>query len=145
MVLVDSSIWIESARRDGDIGIKVALEALLEEYEAATTSPVLLEVLGGSRKEERKRMAGYFSIIPHFQADAQDWEKAISVGWMMRDKGFVLPWNDILIAAVALRRNLRVFAKDQHFDSLGLLTGMRLYRPGYGGTYTEEDPGAEGV
>lgn len=145
MVLVDSSIWIESARRDGDIGIKVALETLLEEYEAATTSPVLLEVLGGSRKEERKRMASYFSIIPHFQADAQDWEKAISVGRMMRDKGHVLPWNDSLIAAVAMRRNLRVYAKDKHFDALGLLTGVRLYRPGYGGNYTEEDQGAEGV
>lgn len=145
MVLVDSSIWIESARRDGDIGTKVALEALLEEYEAATTSPVLLEVLGGSRKEERKRMAGYFSIIPHFHVDAQDWEKAISVGWMMRDKGFSLPWNDILIAAVALRRNLRVYAKDEHFESMGLIAGVRLYHPGYGGTYTAEDPGTEGV
>ena len=56
MILVDSSIWIEAARRQGDLACKVALEAILEEYEAALCSPVKLEVLGGARKEERGRL-----------------------------------------------------------------------------------------
>ena len=57
MVLVDSSVWIEAARRQGDLGCKVALESLLEEYEAAWCSPVRLEVMGGARKEERRGLA----------------------------------------------------------------------------------------
>jgi predicted nucleic acid-binding protein len=140
MVLVDSSIWIEASRRDGDLGAKVALEALLEEYEAATTSPVLLEVLGGARKEERKRMADYFAIIPHIQADAKDWDKAISFAWFLRDKGISAPWNDSLIATVALRRDSRVFARDKHFDAMANMMGLALYRPGYGGSYSPESP-----
>ena len=34
MVLVDSSVWIESLRRTGRLEVKVALEGLLEAYGA---------------------------------------------------------------------------------------------------------------
>jgi predicted nucleic acid-binding protein len=145
MVLVDSSIWIEASRRDGDLGAKVALEALLEEYEAATTSPVLLEVLGGARKEERQRMSEYFSIIPHIQAEAKDWDKAVSFAWFLRDKGISAPWNNILIATIALRCDIRVFARGKHFDAMANMMGLTLYRPGLGGTYSPENRGGEGI
>ena len=49
MILVDSSVWIESLRREGRLDVKLALEGLLEEYEAAWCGPVKLEVLGGAR------------------------------------------------------------------------------------------------
>jgi len=63
MVLVDSSVWIEAARRDGDVSTKVALESSLEEYEAAATDPVRLEVLDGSRKDERQRLANSNALL----------------------------------------------------------------------------------
>jgi len=85
----------------------------------------------------------YFSIVPYFPVEPPDWEGAITLGWLMRDQGLVLPWNDLLIGAVALRRNLRVFARDQHFESLRMLAGLRLYHPGFSGTYSREDSGAE--
>ncbi|MDZ4286452.1 MAG: PIN domain-containing protein [Prosthecobacter sp.] len=141
MVLVDSSIWIEAARRQGDLEAKVSLEALLEEYEAATTSPVLLEVLGGARKEDRQRMRGYFDVIPHVLVDAKDWDHAVEFAWQLKDKGHSLPWNDVLIASVAIRRDLRVYAQDKHFEVMAAASGLRLYRPGYGGTYVHEETG----
>jgi predicted nucleic acid-binding protein len=57
---------------------KVAMRALLEEYEAATCSPVVLEVLGGARKEEREEMQEDFSVIPHIQAGPKNWAARIS-------------------------------------------------------------------
>lgn len=141
MVLVDSSIWIEASRRQGDLAAKVGLEALLEEYEAATTSPVLLEVLGGARKEERKRMRDYFRVVPHVAVDAKDWDNALTLAWQLKDKGHTLPWNDVLIASVALRRDLRVYAQDKHFEMMAAACGLRLYRPGYGGSYAPVDLG----
>ena len=65
MVLVDSSAWIESLRRQGDLRVKLAVEGLLEAYEAQWCSPVRLEVLGGARKEERARLGEHFSVIPY--------------------------------------------------------------------------------
>lgn len=52
MVLVDSSVWIEALRRDGSLHVKVALESLLDAYEAQWCSLVRLEVMGGARKQD---------------------------------------------------------------------------------------------
>jgi len=65
VVLVDSSIWIEALRRDGDVMVKLALKGLLGEMEAASCSMVKLEVMGGARKDERKRLEGYFEVVPY--------------------------------------------------------------------------------
>jgi predicted nucleic acid-binding protein len=135
MVLVDSSIWIEATRRQGDLLCKVALAALLEEYEAAACSPVLLEVLGGARKEERKRMQEDFSVVPHIQAGPKDWAAAIENAWKLRDHGHALPWNDVLIGTIGLRRQLCVYSIDKHFFVMRDILGLVLYTPGYGGTY----------
>ena len=141
MVLVDSSIWIEAARRQGDLLCKVALESLLEEMEAATCSPVLLEVLDGARKEERRTMGEYFEIIPHLVVGPKDWNRAIALAWQLRDKGHSVPWNDALIAATALNREVRVYAKDKHFELMEKELGLSLYRPGYGGSYSADEDG----
>jgi len=47
----------------------------------------------------------------------------------------VVKWNDILIATMAHRRDLRVFARDRHFDTMRDVLGLRLYQPGYNGMY----------
>ena len=59
MVLVDSSVWIEAVRPQGDLATKVALEALLEVDGALVSGPILLEVLGGCRPADRKRLLDY--------------------------------------------------------------------------------------
>lgn len=135
MVLVDSSVWIEASRREGDLMCKVALRALLDEYEAVTCSPVLLEVLGGARKDERNEMQEYFGLIPHISAGSQDWKEAVQHAWKLRDNGHSVPWNDLLVATIALRRGLRAFAKDKHFELMSRELGLPLYVPGYGGSY----------
>ena len=140
MVLIDSSIWIEAARREGDLTCKVALRALLDEYEAATCSPVLLEVLGGARKEERHEMQESFQVIPHINVGPKDWEAAITNAGRLRDKGHSVKWNDLLIGTVALRRMIRVYARDKHFEIMRDVLGLGLYAPGYGGSY---NPGVE--
>ncbi len=138
MVIVDSSVWIEAARRTGDLMCKAALRGLLEEYEAATCSPILLEVLGGARKEEREALREEFGVIPHIQVGPKDWDAAIENAWKLREKGHTLPWNDVLIGTVAVRRNLRAYANDKHFVSMQEAFGLRLYAPGYGGAYNAE-------
>jgi predicted nucleic acid-binding protein len=138
MVLVDSSVWIEAARRQGDLGCKVALEALLEEYEAALCSAVRLEVLGGARKEERSRLAAGLAVIPYIQVAETTWSLALDNAWRLRDAGLQAPWNDVLIASVAIEQACRVYARDKHFDLMAQAIGIRLYQPGYGGSFVPE-------
>jgi len=139
MVLVDSSVWIEGLRRKGRLDIKVALEALLEAYEAQICAPVRLEVMGGAKKEERRKLGFYFSVIPHRPARPDDWERAINLAWRLRDVGITAPWNDILIAAIAIHDGVRLYAIDAHFEKISQLCPLLLYRPGYGGSFQPDN------
>ena len=135
MVLVDTSVWIEATRRDGDLAYKVGLENLLEEYEAAWCSPVKLEFMGGARKEDRKKLEFWFECLPYRAIGEKHWEAAKLNAWKLRDKGLTLPWNDILIGTLANELGWRVYAKDQHFEVMSKHIGVRLYQSGYGGRY----------
>ena len=139
MVLVDSSAWIEALRRHGDLRVKLAVEGLLDAYEAQWCTPIRLEVLGGARKEERTRLGHWFSVIPYRPVREEDWERAIALAWRLRDSGLTVPWLDVLIAAVALHDQVRVYAVDTHFQEISKRTGLILYEPGYGGGYAGEN------
>jgi hypothetical protein len=136
MVLVDSSVWIEALRRDGNVQVKLALEALLEEYQATWCGPVKLEVLGGARAQERKALEDHFSCIPYFPMTDTAWDSAKELAWRLRDKGCTAPWNDILIASLSRKAECRVYAVDKHFDLMQRSgAGIVLYQPGYNGKY----------
>lgn len=139
MVLVDSSVWIEAIRRTGRLDIKVGLEALLEAFEACWCGPVKLEVLGGARAQERRRLSAWFDCVPYRPMTDVAWDRAKELAWRLRDQGQTLPWNDVLIASLALTWGCRVYAADHHFEVMHDLAGLLLYQPGYGGQY---DPGS---
>jgi len=136
MVLVDSSVWIESLRRDGRLDVKLALESLLEEYEAAWCGPVKLEVLGGARASDRQKLEMHFECIPYFQMKDAAWDAAKKIAWRLRDHGCNPPWNDILIATLSVQAECRVYSIDRHFQQMQEAgAGIVLYEPGYGGKY----------
>jgi predicted nucleic acid-binding protein len=135
MVIVDSSVWIESMRREGRIDIKIGLEGLVEAAEAAFCGPIKLEVLGGARIQDRKRLSAYFECIPYRPINDAAWEFAKDCAWRLRDKGHTIPWNDILIGSLSVTWNCRVYSADQHFETMRDVIGVRLYKPGYGGKY----------
>lgn len=141
MVLVDSSAWIESLRRNGDMRVKLAVEGLLEAYEAQWCSPVRLEVLGGARLEERAHLGKRFSVIPYRPCREDDWDRAVALAWRLRGKGLTVPWLDVLIAAIAIHDVVRLYTIDAHFHEIAKHTGLLLYRPGYGGSFNDMDDG----
>jgi predicted nucleic acid-binding protein len=135
MVLVDSSVWIEAARRDGDLAYKVGLEGLLYEDEAVWCGPIKLEVLGGAPPGQRALLTTMFGYVPHRSIEDDSWEQAKECAWRLRDRGFTLPWNDVLIGSLARQWGCRVYAKDSHFEVMRDALGIRLYAPDYGGKF----------
>lgn len=140
MVLVDSSVWIEAARRTGRLDCKVGLENLVDAAEAMFCGPIKLEVLGGARQEDRKRMAAYFDCIPYRAISDDAWNFALDCAWRLRDKGHTIPWNDILIGSLSVKLGCQVYSVDQHFEVMQVV-GVRLYRPGYGGSFQPDTGG----
>ena len=138
MVLVDSSVWIECARRGGAEDFRVGLQNLVAADEAVICGPILMEVLGGARLEDRPGLATGLGYIPQREIEDGAWDFALHCGWRLRDHGHVLPWSDILIGSLSLQWGCRVYAVDPHFEAMREAIGVRLYRPGEGGSYVRE-------
>lgn len=136
MVLVDSSVWIEALRRQGRLEVKLAVQGLLEAYEAQWCSPVRLEVLGGARPEERGRLGRHFAVIPYRTSTEADLDRALALAWKLRDRGLSVPWLDVVVAALALHDGSRLYTLDAHFGRMAEIVPLQLYEPGYGGMYS---------
>lgn len=139
MVLVDSSAWIEGFRRKGDLRVKLALEGLLEAYEAQWCAPVRLEVIGGARREDRAALGRHFSVIPYRPCRSDDWDRAIGLAWKLRGQGLTVPWLDVLIAAIAIHDEVRLYTLDAHFEKIAQHASLFLYRPGHAGGYSPDE------
>ncbi|RPJ35316.1 MAG: PIN domain-containing protein [Verrucomicrobiaceae bacterium] len=138
LVIVDTSAWIETHRRDGSPAVKLAVRGLLDEFEAALCGPVEMEYLGGVRPEERERLQAWCNVLPYVRNDQKLWRKAAANFALLKKKGITAPWNDVLIATIALENGCRVYAVDKHFTAMAPLLGFHLYQPGYGGSYNPE-------
>ena len=138
MVLVDTSAWIAFFRRDGDPAVKLAMRSLIEELEATLCGPVEMEFLGGARPHERPRIQKRFEILPYLPNDQKIWREAATHYATLRGKGVTVPWNDALIATLALRQNCRAYAVDHHFEAMEKYLGLRLYTPAYNGNFQPE-------
>jgi predicted nucleic acid-binding protein len=80
-------------------------------------------------------MSAYFSIVPYVQIGAKTWHSAQMLCWKLKDNGLTIPMGDALIAALALEHGCRLYADDAHFGQIAKHSPLRLYSPGYGGSY----------
>jgi len=138
MVLVDTSAWIEFFRRDGDSAVKLAMKALVEELEATLCGPVEMEFLGGARPHERSRIQSRFDILPYLSNNQKIWRETATNYATLRSKGVTAPWNDVLIATLSLTKGCRIYTVDAHFEAMRKHLGLRLYAPGYNGSFVPD-------
>lgn len=139
MVLVDTSAMVEFFRRQGALEVKLAVRGLLDAFEATLCGPVELEFLGGARREEKDRIQAWLNILPYLRNDQKLWRKGAETYSRLRSEGLTVPWNDALIATLALGADCRVYAVDKHFSAMAPILGVRLYTPGYAGMYRPEN------
>lgn len=139
MVLIDTSAWIETHRLKGDLHVKLAVRGLLDAYEATLCGPVEMEFLGGARPEERERLQAWCSVLPYLRNDQRIWRQAAVNFSRLRSKGLTIPWNDALVATLAINADCRVYSVGRHFTLIAPILGLRLYTPGYSGTFRPEN------
>jgi len=138
LVLVDTSVWIESVRRPKS-AVADELRMLLEKDEAATTEVVVAEVLQGARTE--KDFADWSDRMdaPHFFPSSLElWRKAAQMAFELRIKGLTTPLADLVIAAVALENDLSLYSVDDHFSRV---PGLRQHSPRNVSVRRPPDPG----
>jgi predicted nucleic acid-binding protein len=128
MVLPDTSVWVDFARRGtrGDAG---ALRGLLDSGEVATCGPVAAELLAGAQGEVAERMWATLSSLPWAELTADDWRDAGETAGRLRRSGETLPLTDIAIATAAASAGHAVWSFDGDFERIQTaLDALEIYR-----------------
>ena len=116
-VLVDTSVWIEFFKSQSKIGD--TLETLLKKDSVWVCGVILFELVQGIRSDsEKARIIQFLKDLNYIEMTDTLWQKAGELSCSLKIKGITLPFSDILIAAIALDKNLSVFTLDKHFEHI---------------------------
>jgi predicted nucleic acid-binding protein len=121
-VLVDTSVWsLALRRRSGDLNPKekvivVELSELIREGRTRLIGLVRQELLSGIKSAENyETLRSHLRSFPDETIDTTDYEEAAKFGNRCRGKGIVVSIVDILLCAIAIRREWAVFTTDPDF------------------------------
>ena len=125
MVLVDTSVFIETQRRpDSDVARELA--TLLVNGEALVTGAVIMEYVQGARSDsELTFLIEHLTSIAYLDMDQQAWLIAGQISNRLMRTGETLAEFDVAIAATAIRHDVPLYTLDRGFERIQELT---LYR-----------------
>ncbi len=120
--LIDSNVFIGLMRQGLDPA--EVLTETVSSTDLATCGIVRVEVLRGVKNPRvRDGLAEFFDVLQNVPTDNRLWEEAASLAWKLDRVGRVLPAQDILIAASAMRLGAVVLTADAHFE---MIPGLRV-------------------
>ena len=133
-VLVDTSVWSLALRRKNESlgrreGILVAeLSEVIREGRARVIGLVRQELLSGIKTPEQyERLKLYLRSFPDVAVDTFDYEEAAKAGNRCRAKGVVVSIVDILLCAVAIKREWGIFTTDPDFSNYAKVLPLQLH------------------
>jgi predicted nucleic acid-binding protein len=133
-VLVDTPIWSYAYRRrkrnQQQQRFVDVFGDLIRRQEAWLIGPVRQEVLSGfSETRQFIELRALLRAFVDIELETADFEFAAELHNVCRRKGVQGSSTDLLLCAVALRRDAAVFTSDVDFRHYGRYTGVRLHSP----------------
>jgi predicted nucleic acid-binding protein len=104
-------MWVPFFNRPGS-SVKHAVDTLLDDDRAALVGPIVTEVLLGFRRDDHADwVASVLRGLHFFDPSWAEWRGAARLGRQLAADGHVLPLSDLVIAAVALERQIAVYRR----------------------------------
>jgi predicted nucleic acid-binding protein len=135
-VLIHTSVWSLALRRKNeDLNtnerlLVSELSELIREGRARLIGLVRQELLSGIRATEQfEKLRVHLRSFPDELVDASDYEEAAKVGNRCRAKGVVVSIVDILLCAVAIKRQWAIFTTDPVFSNYAKVLPLRIHTP----------------
>jgi len=128
VIVVDTSIWVETIRRPASPHA-AALRQLLDADDVALALPVRIELVSGSATRSRAPLKRGLSALPVLRPTDATW--SLIEGWVepAADRGFHFSVTDLLIAGLAHEIGGLVWTRDADFEDMARLGLVRLYAP----------------
>ena len=116
--LVDTSVWIEVLRRDGDAEVRQAVVNAAREGRAAICDMVLLELWAGASGSQERAGIARMAALESLRIDDDVWKSAHALAQTCRAAGVTVPAPDLLIAACADHHGVDILERDAHFAQI---------------------------
>ena len=128
MRLLDSSAWIEYLRDTGGRAAEEVARLLADPEDLATTEPLVMELLAGAVDDRALRsletLTSGLVVLP--VDPAVDFHDAAAIHRAARRRGVtVRRLNDCLIAAIALRHDVRLVHRDHDFEVIAAVSPLK--------------------
>jgi predicted nucleic acid-binding protein len=128
VILIDTSAWIEFFRATGSTAAVEVRRILSEETDqVAMCEPVAMEILSGvSDDSTYTKLERLVNGLPSLNIDSSiDFRTAAQIYRGARRAGRTIrSINDCLIAAVAIRHDVRIVHQDNDFDVIAAMTSL---------------------
>jgi len=127
LVLIDTSVWVLFLRKSPPPVVEEEVGRLLAEDSVAISAMIRLELLGGTRSShEFTRLQSRLDALHRLPADEATWDKAAELAFLLRQRGKVIPYTDILIGSAAILADALLLHADRHFDQMAEDTALRV-------------------
>ena len=135
-VLIDTSVFSLALRRKNESlsaseKLLVAeLSELIREGRARTIGLIRQELLSGIKTTEQyEKLRVHLRSFPDEVVDTPDYEEAAKAGNRCRAKGVAVSIVDILLCAIAIKRQWAIFTTDPDFSSYAKVLPLQIHTP----------------
>jgi predicted nucleic acid-binding protein len=124
--LIDTSAW---AWRERDSDVRAEVDLLIESERAATSEPVVLELLYSARNlKDFRQIRARLGVLENCPVDPDAWTRALEVYESLAAQGGAhqrqVKHMNLLIAAAAETAGVGVLHCDEDFDRIAAVTGQ---------------------
>lgn len=127
MIVVDTSVWVASLRKDGREA--AVLRQLLDADDVLLPVPVRIELLSGTSQRQRAALRSALSALPIAYPADDTWRLMDTWTDRASKAGTAFGVGDLLIAAMAHEAGALVWSLDDAFSRLNRLRLIELYEP----------------
>lgn len=116
-ILVDTSIWIDYFKSNPDV--VDFMEKHMLENNVCIVGIIASELIQGIKSEkEREIIRSNLDAINYIDMKFKDWIKTGDLSCSLRKSGLTIPLTDIAIAAAAIKNDLLIVTRDNHFKQI---------------------------
>ncbi len=124
MILVDTNVIIDFWDKPNDESARI-----FGENEIATCGVIKTELLRGSNSEKQfSQMEDALNDFTYLSFSEKDWPSLAKQFIALKQNGLVVPFQDAMIAYLAIKYNCEVWTNDKHFKLMQVvLPELKLF------------------
>ena len=120
MILADTSILIDFWKNP-----TTEKESIFQENEIATCGVIFTEILRGSKNpKESEKLKTALECFEYLAFEKQDWLEVSSLFAKLKKSGLTIPFQDGIIAYLAIKNDCHLWTLDNHFKLIQTLVPM---------------------